>query len=269
MRLQHDKQKPIDCPLSAFQESRYTFHFASEYLDRGYSVILLDGKTSQAPWKEFQTRRPTRDEIRSWFQNSDCNIGILTGALSGLVVLDADTPEDAAYWLENYPRSPLMVETGRGGLHVYYRYPDYEVRNHTKVLGRRIDIRGEGGYVVAPPSRHPETGRSYTWTSFGGDYSLESIPFWDRDWIQPKATQTSTFSRREIRNPVSYIRSIRSVAGQRGHDQCFRATCILRDAGLRPEEALAVLIEWNQTNAEPPWSLKELTHKVTSAWDAK
>ena len=73
------------------------------------------------------------------------NVGIVTGRVSGLVVVDLDTREDAAYWLESYPKSPLMVRTGRGGLHIYYQAPkDVEVRNRIRIHSRAIDIRGEG-----------------------------------------------------------------------------------------------------------------------------
>jgi hypothetical protein len=53
-----------------------------------------------------------------------------------------------------------------------------------------------------------------------------------------------------------------------GHNTTFRAACKLRDAGLEYEDALALLIEWNETNAHTPWSAKELSHKIDSAYQS-
>jgi hypothetical protein len=91
------------------------------------------------------------------------------------------------------------------------------------------------------------------------------VPAFDPLWVV--TVESGKRAATPVRDPVAYIRSIRAVAGHRGHDQCFRAACVLRDAGHRPEEALAALIQWNTSNAEPPFSLKELTHKVTSAFE--
>jgi len=69
-----------------------------------------------------------------------------------------------------------------------------------------------------------------------------------------------------IRDLRAYIRRIKSIQGARGSDACFRVACILRDAGLSPEESLAYLLEWNQSCADPPWSVTELEHKVRDAF---
>src|SRR5687768_8151803 len=104
--------------------TRPLFPFASEYHDRGFAVIPLHGKRpALLSWKEFQARKPSESELREWFlrPERELNIGIVTGKVSDLVVVDADTPEDATWWLEHYPRSPLAVQTGGGGMHIYYR----------------------------------------------------------------------------------------------------------------------------------------------------
>ena len=85
------REASIACP-----DERFSFHHAAEYVERGWSVIPLRGKRPAIPsWTEYQTRRPTQDEIRSWFSNSSGstppNIGIVTGSISGLVVVDCDT----------------------------------------------------------------------------------------------------------------------------------------------------------------------------------
>jgi hypothetical protein len=59
------------------------------------------------------------------------------------------------------------------------------------------------------------------------------------------------------------------VAGEGGHNATYRAACKLRDAGLAEVEALAILSDWNETNASPPWSAVELEHKIRSAYGSR
>jgi hypothetical protein len=92
-----------------------------------------------------------------WRKWPDANIGIPTGATNGFWVLDVDS-EYPADW------PPIgvkpTVKTARG-VHFYFTYPeDQTIKNLTKIKGRDVDVRGEGGYVVAPPSIHP-TGALY------------------------------------------------------------------------------------------------------------
>lgn len=243
---------------------------AHDYLGRGWSIIPLVGKLpALRSWKEFQSRRPTAGEVANWFNSnlrSPTGLGIVTGRLSGLVVVDCDTIDDAYYWKANFPGTPLAVETGGGGIHFYYHTPaESEVRNRAGVLHRRIDVRGEGGYIVAPPSLHPN-GRRYKWS---GSHHADELPVFERNWIEAIEPNDSTARLpvfQKIHSAVAYIHRIQAVAGEGGHNATFRAACKLRDAGLSVEEALAVLTNWNESNASPPWSPEELTHKVTSAY---
>lgn len=252
------------------REGDFAFHLASEYFDRGWGVIPLSGKRpALSSWLRFQTERASLNELREWFRGeSQANIGIVTGKLSGLVVVDCDTPEDAQYWREQFPETPLSVRTGGGGAHFYYRYPaGEEIGNRVGLLSRRIDLRGEGGYVVAPSSKHPN-GTFYEWLSVSE--VTRELPYFSTDWILEKQTEGDIrTSSRSVKSPKNYIRSIRAVSGEGGHNQTFRAACILRDAGLTPEEALCELMVWNESNAVPPWSPHELLHKVQSAFKAQ
>lgn len=246
---------------------------AEEYLTRGWSCIpLWEKRPALTSWKEYQARPPTLEDIRRWFSPPATlisGIGIVTGQVSGLVVIDCDSPQDAEYWLEHFPKSPLMVNTGGGGLHIYCRTAgDGEIRNRAKLGGRKIDIRGEGGYAAAPPSRH-DSGRHYCWKSC--DMSAP-LPMFQQSWLggeQRPGSFPSSSETQSIRNAASYIARIHAVAGQGGHNATFRAACKLRDAGLVEADALAILSEWNETNACPPWSAHELIHKVRSAYGAK
>lgn len=263
-------------PSSVRQQS--TKHRAGElraeslrYLSAGWSVVPLHGKAPAIQrWKEYQTRPPSVDEATAWFASLSrlpSGVGIITGNLSCLVVVDCDSADDARYWSERYPASPLVVATGGGGVHYYYAMPsDTEVRNRAGVLGRKIDIRGEGGYAAAPPSIH-SNGSRYNWLAFDANVRL---PAFDAAWIVDASKSSAATSKSYggvVRNAVAYIQKIRAEAGQGGHNATFRAACRLRDAGLSENEALAILGDWNETNAIPPWSAHELEHKIRSAFE--
>ena len=245
---------------------------AREYLARGWSVIPLVGKLPAIPaWKEFQSRRPTRTEVETWFSEGTrppSGLGIVTGKLSRLVVVDCDSLEAAAFWRERFPSSPSFVATGGGGVHFYYGMPDgAEVRNRAGVLGRKIDVRGEGGYATAPPSLHP-SGAPYVWQAYDASAAL---PNFDAAWLVDETKRVrlpSSEATGQVRNAVAYIQRIYAKAGEGGHNATYRAACKLRDAGLSADEALQVLIDWNETNASPPWSAAELVHKIRSAFDS-
>lgn len=136
---------------------------ALEYLKQGYSVIPLS-KRSKIPaveWKLYQSRKPTVDEVVKWFEGRELNIGIVTGHVSKLVVIDIDIDKGGKP-LEMIDRFPtdMICKTGKG-YHLYYTHPGWVVENHVELL-TGVDVRADGGYVVAPPSVHPN-GAIYSW----------------------------------------------------------------------------------------------------------
>ena len=114
--------------------------------------------------------------------------GIVTGAVSRIVVLDVDSP-DGMESLKKYnlhlPPTPT-VQTGGGGLHYYFRHPGYHCKNFTKKYPG-IDFRGDGGYVVAPPSLH-KSGNYYTWLIPPWDEELADAPDWLLNLIEKQGT---------------------------------------------------------------------------------
>lgn len=117
------------------------------------------------------------------------NVGILTGEASGIFVLDID-PKDQGFESikaliaegKELPAT-FVVRTGTGGYHYYFQMPDFPVRNNVKKIAPGLDIRGNGGMVVAPPS-----------VSYAGAYSIAHdapvapAPEWLLDMIRPKET---------------------------------------------------------------------------------
>lgn len=110
---------------------------------------------------------------RWWTANPNANIGIPTGKVSGLVVVDVDIGpgKDGLASLKElegrfFPISKgVAVRTGSGGLHFYFRAPSVDIKSSVSKLAKHIDIRGEGGYIIAPPSMHI-SGNRYVWENF-------------------------------------------------------------------------------------------------------
>jgi hypothetical protein len=162
---------------------------ARRYASKGLAVFPLRPR-SKEPYgddKFFRTvggyKCATRDPplIDFWWgRQPEANIGIATGSVSGMWVLDLDDDDDEA-WLrrqeaEHGALPPTVVAITGKGRHLYFRYPlGVDVRN-IQDRDDFPDVRGNGGYVLAPPSVHP-SGRRYAWSVDSGD-SFEDAPGW-------------------------------------------------------------------------------------------
>jgi hypothetical protein len=144
--------------LATDASSAPTLHAGLTYLNRGWSVIPIcpGEKTPLIEWKPFQDRLASEDELMEWCdQWPTMNIAIVTGKLSGLAVIDIDEGKGG---VESIRGAKIQLPPTRKvktphGWHFYYPYDD---RLHTvaPVPGLPgVDIRAEGGYVLAPPSR--------------------------------------------------------------------------------------------------------------------
>lgn len=223
----------------------------------GFSVIpMSDDKRPMVAWKEFQELRPSVDIIASWPRK---NLGIVTGGISNIVVVDCESRDDAKWFWENRGKTGAVVETRRG-IHLYFQHPGERVRNTVRVEGR-YDVRGDGGYVLAPPSRF--SGGEYRWLK-GPELSCH-LPKFQMAW-RPETNGSDYQSDRAIQNGVAYISRIRAVSGKMGHNDTYRAAQVLRESGLSEAEALVALQSWNKTNADPPWSDQELLHKIRDVY---
>lgn len=231
---------------------------ATLYVARYRFSVLPIGRESKKPlvkWIHLQKRRPTMDEILEWPKE---NLAIVTGAISNLVVVDCDCREDAEWFWRHRGKSPTIVQTKRG-FHFYFRHPGERVMSGTRIQGH-YDVKGDGGYVLAPPSLHGEG--AYLWVK--PLLEADKLPVFQTQW-RPASEPEGGYEA-AIRDGVAYIQRIVAVAGQAGHDTTYRAVWALRNAGLRESEALLALQEWNRTNADPPWTERELLHKIASVF---
>lgn len=153
-------------------------HFR-DAVGRGWSVIPLQprGKRSLIRWKPYQQRRADMGIVHSWLgQWPDANIGIVTGDVSGLVVLDVDG-EQGDHSLRHMGVTPdtPVVRTARGA-HLYFRHPGVQLGNFAGKLPG-LDLRADGGYVVGAGSTH-ETGHAYEWVVTPEEAPLAEMPAW-------------------------------------------------------------------------------------------
>jgi len=165
---------------------------ALDYATRGWRVVPIipgDKRPPLIAWQEQATCDP--ELIRLWWNGAfdGYGVGIATGKASGLWVLDIDTGagkngHDTLADLEaEHGKLPDTVEvvTGSGGRHIYFAWPDgVEIRNdQAGRLGPGLDVRGEGGQVLAPPTLHP-SGPAYEWeaSSHPDDVELALAPEW-------------------------------------------------------------------------------------------
>lgn len=146
-------------------------------LEKGFSIIPCSpDKKPMLGWKKYQEYSPTMDDIRRWTElYPSMGIGIITGTVSEIVVIDVDVKGHKPSFNDlinaglpitrELLESTTIVRTGGGGGHFYFKYSDSDIKNHAGIIrgsGFNVDIRGEGGYVVAPPSMH-ESGNVYKW----------------------------------------------------------------------------------------------------------
>jgi hypothetical protein len=205
------------------------------------------------------------DIIRQWWRTEPTyNVGIATGAQSGVFAIDIDggNAEAQLARLEaQHGALPPTVEviTGRaeGGRHLYFRYPhDRPVGNSAGRVGPHIDIRGDGGYTLAPPSVHPG-GRAYAWSTDSAR-TFAPAPIWLLDRVTGPAE-------RKQRTPPAEWRTVIS-----GVDEGQRNNTIARLCGylLRRRCDLVVTLRllqsWNSACCRPPLPAEDVERIVTS-----
>ena len=194
--------------------SKDMVEYALLYLRRGLSIIPIEykGKKPLISWKEYQKRRPSEKEVREWFgSGKDVNIAIVCGSVSDdLMVIDFDSQEAFQKFLEKLPEDfakiinkTWVVETGKG-YHIYFRTPKPVGCRSFRDIG--VDIRGEGGYVLAPPSVHP-SGKEYTFKTDPEENDIYLLSEWElekilsiferKKKIEPKSAQKLTESQIE------------------------------------------------------------------------
>ena len=152
--------------------------WALYYQAQGLSVIPVSGKVPLIQWKEYQGRIASEEEIKSWWEKwPEADIGLVTGRISNLLVLDIDGEEGQRSCEGLYIPDTVSTRTKRGFQH-YFRYPQgFEGKSTIAGLLHGVDTRGNGGYVKGVPSTYSDGSGRYTWIN-DLSASLAEAPQW-------------------------------------------------------------------------------------------
>ena len=221
-------------------------------LGRGWSVLALRSRDKRPlfPWELLQHEPATEASVRHWFEMwPDANLGIVTGSVSGLVVLDVDPAHGGDASLDALEAThapwPSTVEsvTGGGGRHLYFRHPGGLMRNRGGI-SPGLDLRGDGGYIVAPPSIHPN-GLPYRWRPGHAPDDLEpaALPPWLLAVAVGRSTRSRSDWRRIARHGVAEGERNSTAAALAGH---------LLFHGVDPVVVRELLLAWNEARCRPP-----------------
>lgn len=269
---------------------------ALEYASRGFYVLPLHypiinrnglfcschlGKECPKPgkhpqWHETLIKHGVHDasidpnQIKLWWQEwPKANVGIATGSISNLFVIDADSPiivTDAEQ--RGLPQTP-KVTTGNGS-HAWFNHPGFVVPNKVKIDG--FDFRGDGGLVVAPPSLH-YSGKRYEW-SVTLEAPLAACPDWitqlitrSKEYtsvaITKDATQDSAYGLGALKKAIAVV-----TTSNNGHrnDTFYRATASLYNL-VAGGELTSATVDYEMTNAAESVGLSsdEITKTLNSA----
>jgi hypothetical protein len=227
-----------------------TLKLARSYAGFGWQVFPLKprDKVPFLPWADVATT----DEkmITGWWDTQpDNNIAIATGARSGLVALDVDPGHGGEATLAALvaqhgplPDTPQAL-TGGGGRHYLFAHPGVEIRNSAGLLGPGLDIRGDGGYIAAPGSTHPN-GKLYRWDTahLPSKTPLAQMPPW----------MVELLTARHVKPAPDAPPDESRIYVEGGRNQALTSLAgTMRRRGMSEGAILAALTEENQARCFP------------------
>lgn len=220
---------------------------ALRYIRMGWPVLPLRGKL---PLTENGSKDATLNEsqARQWWKKwPQANIGLATGLRFFVVDVDLKTGGVETWDMLRAQHGGLpdtiQQVTGSGGQHILFALPaEFTVKNSQGKLGPGIDVRGQGGYIVADPSIHPETKRAYCWDGMQEieDQRIAPAPAWLLAMLQES----------ERRQPLPAMPDKIGEGGR--NDTLFRAGAKLRRSGWTADEIFASLSVINRNRCHPP-----------------
>lgn len=252
----------LDQLLGYARRGWHIFHCHTE----GVNGCSCGDAACDSPGKHPRSRHGfkdgTTDEhlIRYWFQHyPTCNWGVATGPLSKIFVLDFDpgSEQTLAAWDKEYGTDwskTLCAATPRGGFHAYYVYPDlpegFKIKSTVKSIAPGVDVRGDGGYVVLPPSRLHNG--SYSW--------LNELPIADaQEWLLQKVVVATQLveNENEENDSTKATGDVSISAGERNSTLASLAGT-MRRRGMSSAAISAALQADNLARCSPPLASDEV-----------
>ena len=240
---------------------------AIEYATKYKWAVFPCSPTSKKPLTPHGCKDAKKSvgAIKAWWKKwPDASIGIATGSVSGLIVIDEDLDEDKGLngyeavgeWERINGTLPETVQciTGRGGYHLYYQYDGTDIKNRAGILDG-VDVRGEGGYVIAPPSMHPN-GTEYQWEDAPDEIPLAQIDETVRRFL---------FGENEKPRTASDFKVPDRIPSGKRNDTLFRLACSMQSQGLPDAAIMAALEQTNRTACDVPVDDDELETIISSA----
>lgn len=241
--------------------------------DKGFRVIPCNGKIPLI--KKWQINATNNsDKIKELWNSHEYNIGILTGASdNNLVVIDCDVKDEVngtnnfLEFLKNenidLPNT-LTATSGRGGKHYYFRSKSTNIKTGTNVIDTGIDIRANGGFIIAPPSLHAN-GNHYMWDN---DFAIAELPqllenklLQDNKSDKPKVPKEKSVRKIDIKR---YDEIANIEVGER-NDTLFRLASKLIDSGLCKNAILDAINAENENKCIVPLTREEVKSLVDSS----
>jgi len=237
---------------------------ALDYAERGFHVFPLHtpdpqgrcschkdcGNVGKHPRTMNGLKDATTDEatIRQWFRQwPDANIGIATGAASGFFVLDVDPRSGGSESLKTllaqhgkFAQS-VWAKTGGGGWHLLFKHPGGKIKSSAHALSSGLDVKGDGGYIVAAPSLHA-SGQTYAW---GSEYdAIPDAP----DWLQLLVTSPA-----DTHTPRDTSHTSEGEIGEGRRNQTLTSLAgSMRRRGMTEAAIYAALVVENEARCSPP-----------------
>jgi hypothetical protein len=204
---------------------------------------------------------PSREDVTSWpyWKARGVRLGVRTGRVSGIIVVDVDSKVAHDYIKEKgHPVGP-MVQSPRegGGLHLYLKYPGFYVKSTVALGGiEGLDIRGDYGIVVAPPSAEHVSGRAYEWIISPEEVEVPDAPPWLIELLKQQG---------EFKERLDVPKIMAGVEEGKRDTELNRLAGKFRQMNL-PEDVAVPMIEMAAKNCSPPFNVAEARAKVKWAY---
>jgi hypothetical protein len=247
------------------------FTAALKYLkENNFSVIpVRPDKKPFIKWQEYQKRLPTEKEITDWWTKyPNAGIGLITGQISNLAIIDLDEVENAKDVLNKLIPDSLVfpiVQTPSGGEHWFFSCTDPDLGNNTRIVPG-CDLRANGGYVVAPPSINGN-GKKWRWLDETITPTKVPLPYLPLPYLAYLKEHASPYINKHFlkseKEEKDTVQGLNFSLGTRDDDLFHVANCLIK--GKMPEKNTIQVLEIIAKNCNPPYPIEDVKIKVKSA----